>query len=45
MIPSRVFGTYDFSPNSGFLSVGTSCNESKETRNEQQRKISKEEVF
>ena len=36
------FGTYDFSPNSGFLSVGTSCNESRETRNEQQRKISKE---
>ena len=45
MIPLRGFGTYDFSPISGFLPVGPSCNESSETRNEQQRKISKEEVF
>ena len=45
MIPSRGFGTYDFSPTSGLLSVGPSYNENRETRNEQQRKISKEEVL
>ena len=41
----KVFGTYDFSSTTGFLSVGPSYNENREIRNEQQRKISKEEVF